>query len=193
MTPYVIEKTTQGERIMDIFSRLIRDRIIFIGMPITDEVANIVAAQMLFLESEDDKADIHLYVNSPGGSVTAGLAIYDIMQHVKCDIATFGVGQCSSMGSLLLSAGTKGKRHAMPNTNIMIHQPSLYGGLSGQVTDIVLYTKELEKTKEKLTRIYEKHTGTSYKKLYELMERDCFMSVDEAKKLGIIDKIITRK
>lgn len=193
MTPMIFFKQNGQEIGMDIFSRLMKDRIIFLGTPITNEIANIVCAQMLFLDSEDNTAPISVYINSPGGSVTAGLAIYDMMQHVKCDIATYCLGQASSMGSLLLTAGTKGKRFSMPNGKIMIHQPSVYGGLEGQVTDITIHAKELEKMKEQLLKIYEKHTGLPYKKLFDLMERDRFLTAQEAKELGFIDKVITRK
>ena len=191
LIPYVVEQTSKGERSYDIYSRLLKDRIIILGTAVTDDVANAIIAQFLFLESDSPEKDIHLYINSPGGSVAAGLAIYDMMQFVKCDIATFCMGTAASMGSLLLQAGTKGKRYSMPNTRIMIHQPHLGGGgLGGQVTDIEIHAKELVKTKEKLVRIYERHTGLGYDILYNKMERDYFMSAEEAKSLGLVDHIV---
>lgn len=191
LIPYVIEQTSRGERSYDIYSRLLKDRIIILGTPVTDDVANNIIAQILFLESDNPEKDIHFYINSPGGSVSAGLAIYDMMQFVKCDVATFCMGTAASMGSLLLQAGTKGKRYSMPNTRIMIHQPHLSGGgIGGQVTDIQIQAKELVKTKEKLTKIYERHTGLHYDKLYSMMERDYFMDPSEAKEIGIIDHIV---
>lgn len=190
LIPYVIEQTSRGERSYDIYSRLLKDRIVILGSAVTDDVANALIAQFLFLESDNPEKDIHFYINSPGGSVSAGLAIYDMMQFVKCDVATFCMGSAASMGSLLLQAGTKGKRYSMPNTRIMIHQPHLQGGLGGQVTDIELHAKELVKTKQKLTKIYEKHTGQSYDKLYSLMERDYFMDAEEAKSLGLVDHLV---
>jgi ATP-dependent Clp protease, protease subunit len=189
--PYVIEQTSKGERSYDIYSRLLKDRIIILGSPVTDEVANAIIAQILFLEVDNPEKDIQLYINSPGGSVSAGMAIYDMMQFVKCDIATYCLGMAASMGSLLLTAGTKGKRYSMPNSRIMIHQPLLSGGgLSGQVTDIEIHAKELIKTKEKLTNIYVKHTGQSYEKLFAAMERDNYMDPQQAKEFGLIDHII---
>jgi ATP-dependent Clp protease protease subunit len=189
--PYVIEQTSKGERSYDIYSRLLKDRIIILGSPVTDEVANAIIAQILFLEVDNPEKDIQLYINSPGGSVSAGMAIYDMMQFVKCDIATYCLGMAASMGSLLLTAGTKGKRYSMPNSRIMIHQPLLSGGgLSGQVTDIEIHAKELIKTKEKLTNIYVKHTGQSYEKLFAAMERDNYMDPQQAKDFGLIDHII---
>lgn len=190
LIPYVIEQTSRGERSYDIYSRLLKDRIIILGTPVTDDVANSLIAQFLFLEMENPEKDIHLYINSPGGSVSAGMAIYDMMQFVKCDVATYCMGMAASMGSLLLTAGTKGKRYSLPNTRIMIHQPLLQGGLGGQVTDIEIHARELVKTKEKLTRIYEKHTGNNYDKLFQAMERDNFMSPPEAKEFGLIDHIV---
>lgn len=189
--PYVIEQTTKGERSYDIYSRLLKDRIVILGSPVSDEVANAVIAQILFLEVDNPEKDIQFYINSPGGSVSAGMAIYDMMQFVKCDIATYCLGMAASMGSLLLTAGTKGKRFSMPNSRIMIHQPLLSGGgLSGQVTDIEIHAKELIKTKEKLTNIYVKHTGQPYEKLYQAMERDNYMDPQIAKDFGLIDHII---
>lgn len=194
LLPYVIEQTSKGERSYDIYSRLLKDRIIILGSAVTDEVANAIIAQMLFLEVDNPEKDIQFYINSPGGSVTAGMAIYDVMQFVKCDIATYCLGMAASMGSLLLTAGAKGKRYSMPNSRIMIHQPLLHGGgLSGQVTDIEIHAKELVKTKEKLTRIYEVHTGQKYEKLVDAMERDNFMDPETAKNFGLIDHIITSR
>ena len=190
MLPYVIEQTSKGERSYDIYSRLLKDRIVILGSAVTDEVANAIIAQFLFLEVDNPEKDIQFYINSPGGSVTAGMAIYDMMQFVKCDVATYCLGMAASMGSLLLNAGTKGKRYAMPNSRIMIHQPLLQGGLSGQVTDIEIHAKELIRTKEKLTRIYERHTGKSYEELYPAMERDNFMDPATAKEFGLIDHVI---
>jgi ATP-dependent Clp protease protease subunit len=189
--PYVIEQSSKGERSYDIYSRLLKDRIVILGSAVTDDVANAIIAQFLFLEVDNPEKDIHFYINSPGGSVSAGLAIYDIMQFVKCDVATYCMGMAASMGSLLLTAGAQGKRYSMPNTRIMIHQPLLHGGgLQGQVTDIEIHAKELIKTKEKLTRIYEKHTGKDYQTLHHAMERDNFMDPIEAKNFGLIDTIV---
>jgi len=189
--PYVIEQTSKGERSYDIYSRLLKDRIVILGSAVTDEVANAIIAQILFLEVDNPEKDIHFYINSPGGSVSAGMGIYDIMQFVKCDIATYCMGMAASMGSLLLTAGAKGKRYSMPNSRIMIHQPLLHGGgLQGQVTDIELHAKELVKTKEKLTKIYVNHTGKDYQTLYNAMERDNFMDPQGAKDFGLIDHIV---
>lgn len=191
LIPYVIEQTSKGERSYDIYSRLLKDRIVILGTQVTDEVANSIIAQFLFLEVDNPEKDIHLYINSPGGSVSAGLAIYDIMQFVKCDVATFCMGMAASMGSLLLTAGTKGKRYSLPNTRVMIHQPHLGGGgIGGQVTDIEIHARELIKTKEKLIRIYETHTSRKYDHLRDDMERDKFLSADEAKEYGLIDHIV---
>ncbi len=189
--PYVIEQTSKGERSYDIYSRLLKDRIVILGTAVTDEVANAIIAQILFLEVDNPEKDIQFYINSPGGSVSAGMAIYDMMQFVKCDVATYCLGMAASMGSLLLTAGTKGKRYSMPNSRIMIHQPLLHGGgLSGQVTDIEIQAKELIKTKEKLTNIYVKHTGQTYEKLFQSMERDNYMDPTIAKDFGLIDHVI---
>ncbi len=191
LLPYVIEQTSKGERSYDIYSRLLKDRIVILGSAVTDEVANAIIAQILFLEVDNPEKDIQFYINSPGGSVSAGMAIYDMMQFVKCDVATYCLGMAASMGSLLLTAGTKGKRFSMPSARIMIHQPLLHGGgLSGQVTDIEIHAKELVKTKEKLTRIYEKHTGNDYQKLFNAMERDNYMDPQAAKEFGLIDHVI---
>lgn len=187
----MIEQTSKGERSYDIYSRLLKDRIIILGSAVTDDVANAIIAQMLFLEVDNPEKDIHLYINSPGGSVSSGLALYDIMQFVKCDVATYCMGMAASMGSLLLTAGSKGKRYSLPNTRIMIHQPHLGGGgLGGQVTDIEIHARELVKTKEKLTKVYQTHTNQSYDKLFAAMERDNFMSPQEAKEFGLVDHIV---
>ncbi len=191
LIPYVIENTAKGERSYDIYSRLLKDRIVILGSQVTDEVANSLIAQFLFLEVDNPEKDIHLYINSPGGSVTAGMAIYDMMQFVKCDVATYCLGMAASMGSLLLTAGTKGKRYAMPNSRIMIHQPHLGGGgIGGQVTDIEIHAKELVKTKSKLTDIYVTHTGKDYDFLKNTMERDFNMSSEEAKAFGLVDHVV---
>lgn len=190
LIPYVIEQSSRGERSYDIYSRLLKDRIVFLGTAVTDEVANAIIAQFLFLEVDNPEKDIHLYINSPGGSVSAGLAIYDMMQFVKCDIATYCMGMAASMGSLLLTAGAEGKRYALPNSRVMIHQPWVQGGIGGQVTDIEIQAKELVRTKEKLTRIYEKHTGHGYEYLVKNMERDYYLSAAEAKEFKLIDHVV---
>jgi len=191
LLPYVIEQTSKGERSYDIYSRLLKDRIVILGTAVTDEVANAIVAQFLFLEMENPDKDIHFYINSPGGSVSAGLGIYDIMQFIKCDVATYCIGMAASMGSLLLTAGAKGKRFSLPNSRIMIHQPLLHGGgLQGQVTDIEIHAKELIKTKEKLIKIYEHHTGKNYDVLHHPMERDNFMDPATAKEFGLLDTIV---
>jgi len=191
LIPYVIEQTSRGERSYDIYSRLLKDRIVILGSAVTDEVANSLIAQFLFLEVDNPEKDIHLYINSPGGSVSAGLAIYDMMQFVKCDVATYCMGMAASMGSLLLTAGTKGKRYAMPNSRIMIHQPHLGGGgIGGQVTDIEIHAKELVKTKNKLTDVYVTHTGRDFDYLAKTMERDHYMSAEESKSFGLIDTVV---
>ena len=191
LIPYVIEQSSRGERSYDIYSRLLKDRIVILGSQVTDEVANAIIAQFLFLEVDNPEKDIHFYINSPGGSVTAGLAIYDMMQFVKCDVATYCLGMAASMGSLLLCAGTQGKRYAMPNSRIMIHQPHLgNGGLGGQVTDIEIHAKELVKTKNKLTDIYVQHSGKEFEFLKNTMERDYFMSAEETKTFGLIDHVV---
>ena len=188
--PMVVEQSGRGERAYDIYSRLLKDRIIFLGGPIDDNVANVVIAQLLFLESEDPDKDIHLYINSPGGVVTAGLAIYDTMQYIKPDVSTICIGQAASMGSVLLAAGAKGKRHALPYSRIMIHQP--LGGAQGQSTDIQIQAREILRIRETLNEILSRHTGQSVKKLTEDTERDNFMSALEAKKYGLIDEVIIR-
>ncbi len=189
--PIVIEETPRGERSYDIYSRLLKDNIIFLGTAIDDSVANAIVAQMLFLESEDPDKDIQIYINSPGGSVTAGLAIYDTMQFVKNDIVTYCIGQAASMGALLLSAGTKGKRFALPSSRIMIHQPS--GGAQGQATEIEITYKEIQRLKDMLTEIMAKHTGQNLKKLAKDMDRDYFMSGAEALEYGLIDKVLSER
>ena len=188
LIPYVIEKSGREERAMDIYSRLLKDRIIFLGSAINDEVANSVVAQLLFLQSEDSKADVHLYLNSPGGAVTSGLAIYDTMQFVNCEVATYCVGQCASMGAVLLAAGAAGKRNALPNSRIMIHQP--LAGMEGSAEDIMIHAKEFSKIKERLNQILLKHTGHPLKKIEEDTDRDRFMSADEAREYGLIDNVI---
>ena len=189
--PTVIEQTHRGERGWDIFSRLLKDRIVFLGTAINDEVANVVIAQFLFLESEEPEKDIMLYINSPGGHVSAGLAIYDTMQYVRCDVATICMGQASSMGAFLLGAGTKNKRYALPHARIMIHQP--LGGFQGQATDIDIHAKEILKTRDKLNELWQKHTGQPLDRIKEDTERDYFMSPGAAKEYGIIDEVITQK
>jgi len=189
LVPMVIEQTSRGyERAYDIYSRLLKDRIIFIGTPIDDNVANLIIAQMLFLQMEDAGKDINAYINSPGGSVTAGLAIYDTMQFVKCDVATYCVGQASSMGALLLAAGTKGKRFTLPNSRIMIHQP--WGGIEGVAADISIHAKEILKMRDKINAILSKHTGQALEKIAKDTDRDYFMSSNEAKDYGLIDEVV---
>jgi ATP-dependent Clp protease protease subunit len=189
--PIVIEETPKGERSYDIYSRLLKDSIIFLGTAIDDSVANAVVAQMLFLESEDPDKDIQIYINSPGGVITSGLAIYDTMQFVKNDIVTYCIGQCSSMAAVLLAAGTKGKRFALPNGRIMIHQPS--GGAHGQASDIEITFKEIQRLKEMLANIMSAHTGQLAKKLIKDMDRDYFMDPKEALDYGLIDKVLTER
>lgn len=189
--PIVIEQTPRGERSYDIYSRLLKDNIIFLGTAIDDSVANAIVAQMLFLESEDPDKDIQIYINSPGGSVTAGLAIYDTMQFVKNDIVTYCIGQCASMGAHLLAAGTKGKRFALPNARIMIHQPS--GGAQGQATEIEITFKEIQRLKENLAATFAKHTGQPLKKVIKDMDRDYFMCAEEALEYGIVDKVLSER
>jgi ATP-dependent Clp protease protease subunit len=190
LVPIVVEQTSRGERSYDIYSRLLKDRIIFLGEAIDDHIASLVIAQLLFLEAEDPDKDIFLYINSPGGIVTSGMAIYDTMQYIKCDVATICLGQAASMGSLLLAAGAKGKRSALPNARIMIHQPS--GGFQGQATDIAIHAKETLRVKARLNEIYAHHTGKAVDKIEHDMERDNFMSSQEAVEYGIIDKVIER-
>src|SRR5271163_4234684 len=189
--PHVIEQTGRGERVYDIYSRLLVDRIVFIGTPVDDMVANIIIAQLLFLQMNDPKADIHLYINSPGGSVTAGMAIYDTMQWVSCDVATYCIGQCASMGSLLMAAGAKGKRNALPHSRIMIHQP--LAGMEGTATDILIHAEEFIRMKKQLNQIYQKHSGQTLERLQEDTDRDRFMSPEEARDYGLIDNIYDRE
>ncbi len=192
LIPMVIEQTPRGyERAYDIYSRLLKDRIIFVGTPIDDMVANLIIAQMLFLQMEDLNKDINIYVNSPGGSVTAGLAIYDTMQFVKCDVATYCVGQASSMGAIILAAGTKGKRFALPNSRIMIHQP--FGGIEGVAADISIHAKEILKLRDKINNLLSKHTGQDLAKIEKDSDRDYFMTSDEAKAYGLIDEVILQQ
>ena len=191
MIPTVIEQTHRGERGWDIFSRLLKDRIIFLGTPITDEIANVVIAQLLFLESEEPEKDIMIYINSPGGHVSAGLAIYDTMQYVRCDVATICMGQASSMGAFLLATGNQGKRYALPHARIMIHQP--LGGFQGQATDIDIHAKEILKTRDTLNDMWAKHTGQPLERIIEDTERDYFMSPEDARGYGIIDEILEHK
>jgi len=191
LIPMVVEQTGRGERSYDIYSRLLKDRIIFLGGGIDDHVANLVIAQMLFLESEDSEKDIHLYINSPGGIVTAGLAIYDTMQYMKAPVSTICVGQAASMGALLLAAGTSGKRYALPHSRIMIHQP--LGGFQGQATDISIHAQEILRLKETLNSIMAEHTGQPITQLSSDTERDFFMGSEAAKEYGIIDDIVSRK
>ncbi len=191
LVPMVVEQSPRGERAFDIYSRLLKERIIFLGSPVIDDVSNVIIAQLLFLEADDPEKDITFYINSPGGSVTAGLAIYDTMQYVKCDIATLCMGQAASMGALLLAGGTKGKRYALPNSRIMIHQPM--GGYQGQATDIEIHAKEILRMRNDLNGILAKHTGRTIKKIQTDTDRDNFMSVKEALKYGIIDKVLTKR
>ncbi|MGI6393230.1 MAG: ATP-dependent Clp endopeptidase proteolytic subunit ClpP [bacterium] len=191
LIPIVVEKEGGSERAYDIYSRLLKDRIIFLGDTVTDDIANLVVAELLFLEAQDSEQDIQLYINSPGGSVTAGLAIYDTMQYVKPDVATICVGQASSMGAVLMAAGAEGKRFSLPNSRIMIHQPM--GGFRGQATDIEIHAKEILFLKERLLDILCRHTGKDAKTLKKDMERDFFMSAEEAVKYGLIDSVVKRK
>ena len=191
MVPIVIEQSGRGERAYDIYSRLLRERIIFLVGPVNDATANLVVAQMLFLESENPDKDIFLYINSPGGSVSAGLSIYDTMNFIKPDVSTLCMGMAASMGSFLLMAGAKGKRSSLPNAKIMIHQPS--GGAQGQATDIEITAREILKTREQLNRIYADRTGQTYEKIAADMERDYYMSPDEAKNYGLIDQVIAKR
>ncbi len=191
LIPMVIEQTSRGERAYDIYSRLLKDRIIFLGTPIDDLVANTVIAQFLFLEADDPDKDIYLYINSPGGIVTAGLAIYDTMNYIKSPVSTICIGQAASMGALLLASGTKGKRFSLPHARIMIHQPM--GGFQGQVTDVEIHAKEMLKMKETLNKILANHTGQSIEKIHEDTDRDYFMSGEDAKAYGLVDEVIAKK
>ena len=191
LIPMVVEQTSRGERAFDIYSRLLKDRIIFIGTPIDDDVSNLIIAQMLFLQSEDSEKDVHLYINSPGGSVTAGLAIYDTMQFLKCDVVTYCVGQAASMGAVLLAAGTKGKRFALPNARIMIHQP--WGGVQGAASDISIQAKEILRLREMLNGLLVKHTGKTLKAIEADTDRDFFMSAGDACKYGLVDEVVVSR
>lgn len=191
LVPYVIEQTSRGERNYDIYSRLLKERIIFLGEEVNETTASLVVAQLLFLESEDPNKDIHLYINSPGGMVTAGLAIYDTMQYIKCDVETICMGLAASMGAFLLAGGTKGKRMALPNAEIMIHQPS--GGAKGQATEIQIAAENILKTKKRLNSILAENTGKSYEQIAADTERDNYMSAEEAMEYGLIDSVITNR
>ena len=191
LVPYVIEQTSRGERNYDIYSRLLKDRIIFLGEEVNETTASLVVAQLLFLESEDPNKDIHLYINSPGGMVTAGMAIYDTMQYIKCDVSTICIGLAASMGAFLLAGGAKGKRYALPNAEIMIHQPS--GGAKGQATEIQIAAENILKTKKKLNEILSKNTGKPYDVVAADTERDYYMSAEEAAEYGLIDSVITNR
>ena len=193
LVPIVIEQTSRGERSYDIFSRLLNDGIIFLGDQVNDITASLVVAQLLFLESHDPEKDIWFYINSPGGSISSGMAIYDTMNFIRNDINTMCIGMAASMGAFLLSAGTKGKRFALPNSEIMIHQPSIHGGLTGQTTDIKIYTERLIQTKRRLTEITAKNCGKTFEQVEQDMERDYFMSAEEALEYGIIDKVIDKR
>ena len=191
LVPMVVEQSNKGERAYDIYSRLLKERIIFLTGQINDNVASLVTAQLLFLEAEDPKKEIYLYINSPGGLVTAGLGIYDTMQYVKPDISTLCIGQAASMGSFLLAAGTKGKRFSLPNSRIMVHQPS--AGFQGQATDIEIHANEVLSLKKRLNEIYSKHTGKSVNEISDALERDNFMTAEEAKKFGLIDSVVEKR
>lgn len=193
LVPMVVEQTNRGERSYDIYSRLLEDRIIFLADQVDNATSSLVVAQMLFLEAKDPDKDIQFYIDSPGGSITAGMAIYDTMQYIKCDVSTICIGMAASMGAFLLSAGTKGKRFALPNSEIMIHQPLISGGgLSGQATDVEIYTKHLMNTKKKMNEILAKNTGKTYEQVCADTERDNFMSALEAKEYGLVDEVIER-
>lgn len=190
--PNVIEQTHRGERAWDIFSRLLKDRIVILGSSVTDMVANSIIAQLLFLESENPEKDIQIYINSPGGSVTAGMAIYDTIQHVRCPVSTICIGQAASMGAVLLCSGTKGKRYSLPNSRILIHQPLITGGISGQATDIDLQAKEILRMRKVLNEILSRHSGQTIERIEKDTDRDYIMSADEAKTYGLIDEVIRR-
>jgi ATP-dependent Clp protease protease subunit len=191
LIPMVVEQTNRGERSYDIYSRLLKERIIFLVGPVNDAVASVVSAQLLFLESENPNKDISIYINSPGGVVTSGLAIYDTMQYIRSDVSTVCIGQAASMGSLLLAAGTKGKRYCLPNSRIMIHQPS--GGAQGQATDIEIQAREILALRQRLNEIYVKHTGQTFDVISQAVERDKFMSPDEAKTFGLVDEVVSSR
>ena len=191
LIPMVVEQTSRGERAFDIYSRLLKERIVFVVGPINDHIASLVTAQLLFLESEDPKKDIFLYINSPGGLVTSGLGIYDTMQYIKPDVSTLCIGQAASMGSFLLAAGTKGKRFSLPNSRIMVHQPS--AGFQGQATDIEIHANEVLSLKKRLNEIYSKHTSKSVDEIKSALERDNFMTPDAAKEFGLVDKVVSKR
>ncbi|MGA1874010.1 MAG: ATP-dependent Clp endopeptidase proteolytic subunit ClpP [bacterium] len=191
LIPIVVEQSSRGERAYDIYSRLLKDRIIFVGSPIDDNVSNLVIAQLLFLEADDPDKDIHLYINSPGGVVTSGLAIYDTMQYIKPDVSTICIGQAASMGALLLAAGTKGKRYALPHARVLIHQP--LGGFQGQATDVDIQAREILSMRKRLNEILVKHTGQSFDKIQADTERDYYMSAEQAKEYGLVDEVINKK
>jgi ATP-dependent Clp protease, protease subunit len=191
LIPMVVEQTSRGERAFDIYSRLLKDNIIFLGTPIDDQIANLIVAQLLFLEAEDPEKDINVYINSPGGSVTAGLAIYDTMQFIRPDVTTICVGMCASMGALLLTAGAKGKRFALPNSRILIHQPS--GGMQGQATDVRIHAEELIRIRELTSQILATHTGQSMEQIELDVERDRYLSAEQAKEYGLIDEVIAHR
>ena len=190
LIPYVVEKSGREERVYDIYSRLLKDRIIFLGQQVDDQISNALVAQMLFLQSDDPKADIHLYINSPGGSITAGMAIYDTMQFVSCDVATYCIGQAASMGAALLTAGAKGKRFALPNARIMIHQP--LAGMQGTAREVEIHVEALRLIKQRMNELMIEHTGHSLEKIEEDTDRDRFMSADEACEYGLIDKVVSK-
>ena len=192
LIPMVVEQTNRGERAYDIYSRLLKDSIIFLGTPIDDNVANVVTAQLLFLEAEDPDKDIHVYINSPGGSISAGMAIYDTMQYIRPNVSTICIGQAASMGALLLAAGTPGKRFALPNSRILIHQPSV-SGLAGQATDIDIHAKEILRLREAKNSILSRHTGQNLERIEKDVERDYIMTADQAKDYGVVDQVILRK
>ena len=190
LVPWVVEKSGREERVMDIYSRLLKDRIVFLGTNVYDEMANAVVAQLLYLQFEDSKADIHMYINSPGGSITAGMAIYDTMQYINCDVATYCVGQASSMGAVLLTAGAPGKRFALPNARIMIHQP--LAGMQGTATELEIHAKEVLRVKQRMNEILQKHTGKTLDSIEKDTDRDNFMTADEAKGYGLIDQVLEK-
>ena len=190
LVPYVIEKNGRDERAMDIYSRLLKDRIVILGSQVNDDAANSIVAQLLFLQFDDPKADIHFYINSPGGSITAGMAIYDTMQYISCDVATYCIGQAASMGAVLLTAGTPGKRHALPNARIMIHQP--LAGMEGTATELEIHAREVLRIKQRMNEILLKHTGQTLTKIEEDTDRDNFMSAEEARQYNLIDKVLER-
>ena len=191
LIPMVVEQTNRGERSYDIYSRLLKERIIFLNGPVEDMMASVICAQLLFLESENPSKDIFMYINSPGGVVTSGMAIYDTMEYIRPDVSTVCIGQAASMGSLLLTAGAAGKRNCLPNSRIMTHQPS--GGFQGQATDIEIHAKEIISLRSRLNKIYEKHSGKTLKQIEKIMERDTFMSPNEAKEMGLIDEVVTKR